>query len=85
MAKKYKKANGLIKRTKLQTQIKKAGVRRISPDALDFLEDVLGRYINKLALLLNDEIMVNGRKTLKRKDILEVLNRLDKKNTGWEI
>lgn len=77
--------NTLIKRKNLLILIKKAGIKRISKDALDLMEQYFKDELNILSNLLREEIMVNGRKTLKKEDILQVIDSLNKKDISWEV
>ena len=65
--------------------IKKAGIKRISKDALDLMEQYFKDELNILSKLLREEIAVNGRKTLKKEDIHQVISMLNKKDISWEV
>ena len=77
--------NTLIKRKNLLILIKKAGIKRISKDALDLMEQYFKDELNILSKLLREEIAVNGRKTLKKEDIHQVISMLNKKDISWEV
>lgn len=85
MEKNKKIDNILIKRKNLVLELKKNGIDRISPDSLLLLESYLRDCLSKIVELLREEVIVHGRRTLKKEDVLAVLNRLKKEEVGWEI
>lgn len=85
MIKKKEKTNTLIKYNNLIIKLKKEGIKRASKDSLVLLDKYLINNLKRLIPLLNEEMIVHGRKTLMKEDILEVLNKLKKEEKGWEV
>ena len=79
MAKIYKKDNILVK-CKLIEEIKKTGIKRINIGSIIFLEKYVLYELRGIFKALNEELIVNGKKTLDRNDIKNVLNRIKKKD-----
>ena len=84
MVKSGKKVNLLIKQKNLALELKKAGIKRINKESVKLLNEYLIGNLIRLAPLLNEEIVVHGRKTLMKEDIIEVLNKIKKEEKGWE-
>jgi len=83
MKNKFKKDNTLLKRNNLLFALKKRGIKRVSPTSLFILEDILEKNLLKAINLLKEEMIINGRKTLKKEDIKSVFEK--KKPNFWEI
>lgn len=84
MKKNNKKANTLIKRKKIISMMQKGGIKRINKEAILFLEKNIEEYLFNLIDALKEEITIQGRKTLKKEDCKNVLNKI-KKQEAWEI
>ncbi len=69
MKNKYKRDNTLIKSKNLILILKKAGITRISPEAIIKLEDKLKKQIEKESLELKEKITIKGKRTLEAEDI----------------
>lgn len=68
--KKYtKRENTLIKANKLQSMLKKQGIQRTSPKALNEINKKITLYVTNLIESSKESMIVNGRKTLKKEDI----------------
>jgi histone H3/H4 len=85
MIKNNKMNNTLIKRKNLLVLIKKAGIKRVSKDALVSLEDYFKEELGILLNALKEEITIQGRKTLEKKDIQNTIKYLNKKEKFFEI
>ncbi len=83
--KKYKKStNTLIKRNNLVALLKKQGIPRVSKEAWNALEDILENSIRKLCLALREEMLIQGKRTLKKEEIQQALKKI-KAEDFWEI
>lgn len=85
MVKNIKKDNTLIKKKNLILELKKLGIKRVSPEAIIFLEKYLEKNLLNLSVNLKEELIVNGRKTLFKQDIENVLKNMQKKENSMEI
>lgn len=85
MRKNNKKDNTLIKRKRLVLILKEKGVKRVNVNALVFLERHIEKEIEIIAELLNEEIIIKGKKTLEKEDVRSVLEKLRKEEASWEI
>jgi len=85
MIKKIKKANALIKKNNLIKFIKNKGITSISPDSIPQIEDYITEDLDNLIDALKQELFINGKKTLNKKDILNVLDKIKNKENNWEI
>ncbi len=65
--------NTLIKKKNLIGILKSRKIRRISPKALEQIEKEIKEEINKLAQVLEQKMIIKGRKTLTKKDIQEAI------------
>ncbi|MDP4039944.1 MAG: NFYB/HAP3 family transcription factor subunit [Candidatus Pacearchaeota archaeon] len=74
MVKKNKKANTLIKKNLLKRLFRQAGIKRISPEAISEIEKFVVKKIETLRDKLKEKITINARKTVKEKDVKEILN-----------
>ena len=79
-----KKTNILTKRKEIISMIKKGGIKRINREAILFLEKNIEEYLFNIIAALKEEITIQGRKTLKKEDCKNVLNKI-KKQEAWEI
>ncbi|MBS3080223.1 hypothetical protein J4221_02020 [Candidatus Pacearchaeota archaeon] len=85
MKKNNYKSNKLIKRKNLILKIKKKKIKNISRDSLILIEENLEDYTDNLINLLKEEMMISGRKTLKKQEVQSVLENLKKEEIFWEI
>lgn len=85
MKKNNKKINTLIKRKNLILKLKKRGIKRANPKAILLLEKWLEQSLNSIIGVLREEMVVQGRKTLKKIDVQEVLKKFRDKEEFWEI
>ena len=83
MEKTKKKNNTLIKRKNLILRIKKAGIKRVSPDAVCLLEKDLEKNLSSIIEKIKEEMIIQGRKTLKKHDVKKVFSKT--KDEYWEI
>lgn len=84
MKKNNKSDNRLIKKRLLILKMKEEGIKRVSPEAIVMLEDYLTKNLIRLLVILKEEMTARGKKTLKKEDVQEVLNKL-KEDKSWEI
>ncbi len=84
MVKINKKDNALIKRINLISEMKRNGIGRVNPEAILFLEEYIGKSVLNLLPAFKEEMVVHGRKTLKKEDIKSVLEKVKEKGE-WEI
>lgn len=83
MNKTEQKPNTLIKQKALIELMNSLGISRISPKCLLLIEKHVRNTLEQLSTELKDEMLVQGRKTLKKEDILKVLSK--NKATPWEV
>ncbi|MAG78357.1 hypothetical protein CL616_03260 [archaeon] len=76
MVKIRKKSNTLIKRRVLDSKIRKEGIKRINPEAFIIIEKYFSEELDKIVNALVEQVMVQGRKTLKGKDVKRVLDKM---------
>ena len=82
------KDNSLIKRKNLIFELKKAGISGINKEALILIEDLLKNNLIHLAENLKQEIIIKGRKILKKEDIINTIKKSNSNSTSysnWEI
>jgi len=76
MKKNKEKANTLIKRNNLLSFVKSKGIKRISPEAINKIEQLIKKFLEDNIEEIKERAFVEGRKTIKLKDIeLNVLKR----------
>lgn len=85
MEKNKKRDNTLIKRKNLVLELNKKGINRISPESILILEQYFKDSLGRIVEMLREEVIVHGRRTLKREDVLAVLEKLKKEEAGWEV
>ena len=85
MKKNIKKDNTLIKRVNLINQIKKIGIKRVNAKSIKLLENYLEENVEKISLMLKEEMIINGRNTLLEQDVKKVFDKLKKEERGWEV
>ncbi len=85
MKKIKKKYNILIKKKNLILELNKKGIRNISKDSLNILERHLEDYLQNLSEILKEEMIVSGRKTLKKEDVEKALSEIHEKEEFWEV
>ncbi len=88
MKKINKSDNTLIKRKNLISMLKKAGISRVSKEALEETERITKDYIDKMILFIKENMIVNGRKTLTREDVKKAVESIVQrgiKEESWEI
>ena len=76
--------NELIKRKNLILMLKKYGITRMNKDAVYMLEKAIIDSLPKLFRVLKEEMVTQGKKTLKREDVLNVLGKM-KEEEFWEV
>ena len=76
MVKKQKKVNTLIKRKVLDLKIREGGITRVSPGAFLVLEKYFSDELEKIINSLAEQVVVQGRKTLKGEDVKKVLSKM---------
>jgi len=76
MKKNKNKDNTLIKEKNLILELNKKGIRNISKDSLKMIEKHLLDYLQNLSEILKEEMIINGRKTLKKEDVEKALLKL---------
>ena len=79
------KPNLIIKRNNLLRLIRISGMKRVNPNALKLIEKKIVDDVSYILEILKEEIAVQGRKTIKKEDVLAVLERLGKKNKSDEV
>ncbi len=78
MKKSNKKDNGLLKTNRLVKLVKTVGIRRISPEALNLLNNEIRDYITEIIAKSRENMIINGRKTLAEDDIRKSINKTEK-------
>ncbi len=85
MVKNKKKDNALIKRKNLILRLKNAGIGRVSVEGVLALERVLEKKLEGITEILKEEMIVQGRKTLKKEDVENVVKKIEDRGDDWEI
>ena len=87
MIKKYKKDNALflLKRKSLVSEMRKKGINRAGSDALFLLEDYILRELDHVFNGLKEEMVTNGRKTLKKEDVQNFFEKMKKEEEAWDV
>jgi len=85
MGKNNKKDNTLIKRKNLILELKKEGIKRVNLKAAIFLEQYFKKSLGVMAKLLKEEMLIQGRKTLKKEDIEKILEKMKTNEEDFEI
>jgi len=86
MAKNKKKSNILLKQRSLLNKVKKAGIKRISPDALNLIKETIEKILDKILAVSREEMLIAGRRTLKEEDIKKSIERFEEtREANWEI
>ena len=85
MKKNKVKDNTLIKFRNMIIEIKKHGIKRVSPEVLRMLNKIYEEMLARILEIANEEMLSKGRKTLKKEDIENALNRMKKEEISWEI
>jgi histone H3/H4 len=81
---KNKKNINILKRNGLVLALNKNGINRASPESLYFLEKYIKETISKITLLAKQEMIIHGRKTLKKLDVVSAISLIEKKDE-WNI
>ena len=82
---KINKKDNILIRKKLISELKKSGIKRISPESILLLETYFKETLVKLADLLKEEMIIKGRKTLKKEDVRSALKKIKKEEEFFEI
>jgi histone H3/H4 len=70
----------------LKKIIKNNNINNINKEAIILLENYIKENIRKIISLLREEMIINGRKTLKKKDVHAVFERFQNEEyKNWEI
>jgi histone H3/H4 len=85
MIKNKLKDNSLIKKNNLIVLMKQHGVNRVDKESINCLENETANFLDKVVLLLKEEMTINGRKTLRKQDVKKAIKKLNHKETFWEI
>lgn len=75
---KNKKNNNLLIKHNLLNLMKKTGITRVNSEALLVLNDYIEKHMIEIINALKEEIIVKGKKTLKKEDVDEVLKNFQK-------
>ena len=76
--KKNIKTDNILKRKKLVAEMKKFGLNRINKNSLDVLDEYVVDELKTIFKLLKEELIVNGKKTLEKRDVEKVLKKEEK-------
>ena len=79
MRKNIKKDN-ILKRRKLVLEMSKLGLNRISKNSLDCIDEYVISELKNIFKLLKEELDVNGKKTLEKRDVEKVLKELNQED-----
>jgi len=86
MVKINKKDNVLLfKKKGLIAEMRGKGITRVSPEALLLLEDCFRKDLGHIFEGLREEMITNGRKTLKKEDVQKVFWRIKKEEEAWDV
>jgi len=80
MIKKKEKINTLIRKRTLLLWMQKNRIKRTSPLALPELERYIKNCLENIAPLMAEELAINGRNTLRKEDIIRVLEKVKGRN-----
>jgi len=81
MRKSDKIDNILIKR-KLIDELRKNGINRINRDSLISLNEYVLNDLRRVFKVLREELIIRGKKTLEKKDVEDVLDRINNKESS---
>ena len=81
MRKSDKIDNILIKR-KLIDELRKNGIYRINRDSLISLNEYVLNDLRRVFKVLREELIIRGKKTLEKKDVEDVLDRINNKESS---
>ena len=76
--------NTLIKRKGIVAKLRKQKITRIDKEAINSINEVIEDILSSFFIALKEEMTINGRKTLKKEDIKNVLKKMKEENF-WEI
>ena len=77
MTKNTKKDKSLIKRKNLIKILNQNGIKRITKDAILTLEKNMEKYLEEILEPLKQETIIQGRKTLKKEDVENVIEKMN--------
>ncbi|MEK6823425.1 MAG: hypothetical protein AABY06_00160 [Nanoarchaeota archaeon] len=77
--------NSLIKRNHLIKILKNAGIKRFNKEALKKLEKELENDAKRYATALARKLLIEGRKTLTKKEIRFIMGEKEEKKEEYEI
>ena len=77
MKKNEEKVNTLIKKKKLIDFLSSIGIKRICPEALDFLRKKFKQDILNFCLVLKQELDISGKRTLKVENIQQAIKEVE--------
>ena len=80
MVKTKEKTNTLIKRSGMPLWMQERGIKRISPLAFPEFEGYIKNCLENIAPILAEELAINGRNTLKKEDMIVVLEKIKNQN-----
>ncbi len=78
MEKNKKKTSLLIKEKYLRELLKENGISRLNPKALTKIEKSITKMVEDLAGRLKEKSIIEGRRTIKEKDVESVLEKKEK-------
>ena len=79
------KSNSLIKRNQLTKILKKWGIKRFEKKALRAIEEKIIDELKEDSKLMTRKLMLEGRKTLTKKDVLSAIAAKNKEKEEFEI
>jgi len=79
------KDNSLIKRNRLVEILKRGGIKRFEKEALRAIEEKIIDELKEDSKLMVRRLMLEGRKTLIEKDVIEIMAAKIKKENEFEI
>lgn len=80
-----KRDSSLIKRSNVIKLLKKEGIKRFKKEALRVLEKKIIDKLREDSKLMVRRLMLEGRKTLTEKDVIEVMATKSKEERAFEI
>jgi len=67
----------ILKKNAIVKLMKKKGIKRINPKAIEFLNQEMSKNIEKIVGALKQNMAINARKTLQKQDVTHVLNQMN--------
>ncbi len=77
--------NNLLKKRNLKNFLKKRGINNVNEDSLKEISGIVFKYLDFLVSVSKEEMVINGRKVLKKKDVINAFDKIKKKEEIFEV